>query len=123
MTRKIKQWADHFGASIHPVNPNRDEVYGLPCHASIDDVDGDIDLAVILTGNAIEAFESMLDKKPRFAVIFAAGFAEAGADGEVQQARLERDRRTARTPACSDRTPTSTRSRRSATTCRASGSR
>jgi acyl-CoA synthetase (NDP forming) len=88
MTRKIMQWADYFGASIHAVNPNRDEVYGLPCHPSIDDVDVDIDLAVILTGNAIEGFESILDKKPRFAVIFAAGFAEAGTDGEVQQARL-----------------------------------
>jgi acyl-CoA synthetase (NDP forming) len=88
MTRKIKQWAEHFGATIHPVNPNRDEVYGLPCQASIDEVEGDIDLAVILTGNAVEAFESVLDKKPRFAVIFAAGFAETGADGEAQQGRL-----------------------------------
>jgi acyl-CoA synthetase (NDP forming) len=88
MTRKIKQWADHFGATIHAVNPNRDAVYGLPCHPSIDDVEDDIDLAVILTGDAVEGFESILDQKPRFAVIFAAGFAETGPDGEAQQARL-----------------------------------
>jgi acyl-CoA synthetase (NDP forming) len=88
MTRKIKDWAEHFGATIRPVNPNRSEVYGLACHASLDDVDDEIDLAVILTGNAVEAFESILDKKPKFAVIFAAGFAETGADGEAQQRRL-----------------------------------
>ena len=58
----------------------------------------------------------MLEKKPKFAVIFAAGFAEVGADGEAQQARLERGRARAATRTCSDRTPTSTRSRRSATT-------
>jgi acetate---CoA ligase (ADP-forming) len=89
MTRKIMQWADHFGATIHPVNPNRDAVYGLACHPSINLVDDDIDLAVILTANAIEGFESVLDKKPRFAVIFAAGFAETGAAGAAQQARLD----------------------------------
>jgi acyl-CoA synthetase (NDP forming) len=89
MTRKIMHWADHFGATIHPVNPNRDTVYGLACHASIDDIDGAVDLAVILTGNAIAGFESVLDKKPRFAVIFAAGFAETGVAGEAQQARLD----------------------------------
>src|SRR4051812_14986397 len=64
MTRKIKAWAEHFGATIHPVNPNRAEVYGIACRASVDEIDDDIDLAVILTGNAVEAFESVLDKKP-----------------------------------------------------------
>ena len=88
MTRKIKAWADHFGATIHPVNPNRDTVYDLPCHRSISDVPGEVDLAVILTGNAIESFEAVLDKKPKFAVIFAAGFAETGGEGERQQQRL-----------------------------------
>ncbi len=88
MTRKIKAWAEHFGATIHPVNPNRDTVFDIACHKDIADVPGDIDLAIILTGNAVEAFESVLDKKPKFAVIFAAGFAETGEEGERQQARL-----------------------------------
>jgi acyl-CoA synthetase (NDP forming) len=88
MTRKIRAWSEQSGATFHPVNPNRETVDGLACYQSIDEVPGEIDLAVILTGNAIEAFESVLDKKPKFAVIFAAGFAEVGADGERQQARL-----------------------------------
>src|SRR4051794_22494267 len=88
MTRKIRAWSEQFGAAFHPVNPNRDAVDGVPCVSSIDDVPGEVDLAVILTGNAVEAFESVLDKKPKFAVIFAAGFAEVGAAGEREQARL-----------------------------------
>src|SRR5438105_15049158 len=88
MTRKIRAWSEQFGATFHPVNPNRDSVDGLACVASIEEVPGEIDLAVILTGNAIESFEAVLDKKPKFAVIFAAGFAEVGAEGERAQARL-----------------------------------
>jgi acyl-CoA synthetase (NDP forming) len=88
MTRKIRAWSEQFGAEFHPVNPNRDSVDGVPCFRSIDEVPGDIDLAVILTGNAIESFEAVVEKKPKFAVIFAAGFAEVGAEGERAQERL-----------------------------------
>lgn len=88
MTRKIRAWSETFGASFFPVNPNRDTVDGLACLKSITEVPGDVDLAVILTGNAIESFEGVLEKKPAFAVIFAAGFAEVGSDGVAQQERL-----------------------------------
>ena len=76
--------------TVHPVNPNRDTIDGRPCLSSIDDVPDDIDLAVILVGDAVDAFEEVLAKEPRFAVIFAAGFAETGAGGRGSQARLER---------------------------------
>ena len=88
MTRKIRAWSEQFGATFHPVNPNRDTVDGLACVPSIDDVEGEIDLAVILTGNAVDAFEDVLRKQPKFAVIFAAGFAEVGVEGERAQERL-----------------------------------
>jgi acyl-CoA synthetase (NDP forming) len=88
MTRKIRAWSEQFGAAFYPVNPNRATVDGVPCFASIADVPEDVDVAVILTSDAIEAFEAVLDKKPAFAVIFAAGFAEVGAEGEAQQEKL-----------------------------------
>jgi acyl-CoA synthetase (NDP forming) len=88
MTRKIRAWADQFGATFHPVNPNRESVDGLACYDSIAEVPGEIDLAVILTANAVDSFATVLDKKPKFAVVFAAGFAEVGAAGEREQARL-----------------------------------
>ena len=88
MTRRIKEWADAHGASFFPVHPTHDAVLGTRCCASIADVPGEIDLAVILTGRAVESFEEVVARGARFAVIFAAGFSEAGADGEALEARL-----------------------------------
>lgn len=89
MWRKIRQWAEHTGAECYPVNPNRDQVDGVRCYRSVLDIPGDLDLAAILVGNAVEMFETVLEKKPRFAVIFAAGFNEVGPEGEALQRRLE----------------------------------
>jgi acyl-CoA synthetase (NDP forming) len=89
MTRKLRGWAAAKGADIHYVNPNRDSVDGEPCHRSVEDVPAEsVDLAVILTGDAIEAFKAVQSKSPRYAVIFAAGFAEVGAEGEARQEQL-----------------------------------
>ncbi len=87
--RKIRAWAEQTGAECYPVNPNRDEIDGVPCYHSVLDVPGDLDLVAILVGRAVEVFEAVLDKQPRFAVIFAAGFNEVGIDGEALQLRLE----------------------------------
>jgi len=89
MWRKIRQWGENAGAAVHPVNPNRDEIDGVRCYGSVLDVPGDLDLAVILVGQAVEMFETVLEKKPRYAVIFAAGFNEVGPEGEALQRRLE----------------------------------
>src|SRR5204863_4502304 len=62
MTRKIRAWSEQFGAAFFPVNPNREQVDGLPCFASINDVPDDIDLAVILTGNAVQSFEAVVER-------------------------------------------------------------
>jgi acyl-CoA synthetase (NDP forming) len=90
MTRKIKGWADNHSATFYPVHPKYQTVAGERCYPTIFDVPGDIDLAVILTGKAVDTFEEVLQRKAAFAVIFAAGFAEAGKDGEKLQARLDR---------------------------------
>ena len=89
MWRKIRAWGERFGAEVIPVNPNRDTVDGVRCYRSVLEVPGEVDLAVILVGAAVEMFETVLEKKPRFAVIFAAGFAELGPEGEALQRRLE----------------------------------
>jgi acetate---CoA ligase (ADP-forming) len=89
MWRKLRQWGEAAGATVYPVNPNRDEVDGVTCYRSVLDIPGDLDLAAILVGQAVEMFETVLEKKPRFAVIFAAGFNEVGPEGEALQRRLE----------------------------------
>jgi acyl-CoA synthetase (NDP forming) len=105
MWRKIRAWGERAGAEVIPVNPNRDTVDGVTCYRSVLDVPGDVDLAVILVGAAVDMFETVLEKKPRFAVIFAAGFAELGEEGEALQQRLEDLVASAR-PTSSGRTPT-----------------
>jgi acetate---CoA ligase (ADP-forming) len=89
MTRKFKAWTDKHGSAFYPVHPVYETVAGARCYPSIFDVPGDIDLAIILTGAAVDTFEQVLARKAAFAVIFAAGFAEAGKEGEELQARLE----------------------------------
>ncbi|MBL8774786.1 MAG: acetate--CoA ligase family protein [Acidimicrobiales bacterium] len=88
MFARIRAWAEAHDAAVHPVNPNRREVGGVPCFATIADVPGDIDLAAILVGDAVAAFREVADRGARFAVVFAAGFAEAGPDGVARQTDL-----------------------------------
>jgi acyl-CoA synthetase (NDP forming) len=89
MYQKISAWAEAAGARVFLVNPNRDEIAGVACHRSVLDVPADVDLAVILVGDALPALEEAIEKKARFAVVFAAGFAEVGPEGEKLQRRLE----------------------------------
>src|SRR3954452_4012910 len=89
MTRKFDAWARQHGATFYPVHPNYETVLGHQCYKSIFDVPGDLDLAIILTGRAVDTFEEVLARKPKFAVIFAAGFSETGAEGKKLEARLD----------------------------------
>jgi acyl-CoA synthetase (NDP forming) len=88
MTRKFEAWARAHGAAFYPVHPTYETVLGHRCYASIFDVPGELDLAIILTGRAVDTFEEVLQRKARFAVIFAAGFSETGAGGAALERRL-----------------------------------
>jgi acyl-CoA synthetase (NDP forming) len=88
MTRKFDAWAKEHGATFYPVHPRYETVLGHQVYASIFDIPGDIDLAIILTGQAVDTFEEVLARKAKFAVIFAAGFSETGREGEKLERRL-----------------------------------
>jgi len=88
MTTAVKAFADANGASFHPVHPTRGAVFGTPCARTIAEVGGPVDLAVILTGAAVDTFEEVRNAGACFAVIFAAGFAETGREGARLEARL-----------------------------------
>ncbi len=89
MTRKFDAWAKANGAAFYPVHPRYETVFGHPVYASLADVPGEIDLAIILTGKAVDTFEEVLASSAKFAVIFAAGFSETGKDGEKLERRLD----------------------------------
>jgi len=89
MTRKFSAWAEKNGATFYPVHPERETVLGQPCYKSVFDIPGDLDLAIILTGRAEETFAEVLQRRAKFAVIFAAGFSETGAEGKKREQKLE----------------------------------
>ncbi|WP_333773641.1 acetate--CoA ligase family protein [Streptomyces sp. IBSBF 3136] len=88
ITRQLLDWAERVGARVHPVHPSRPSVFGVPCHASVADLPGQVDLAVLLVADPLPVIEELAEAKVRFAVAFASGFAETGAVGAEAQERL-----------------------------------
>ncbi|WP_051940268.1 acetate--CoA ligase family protein [Phaeacidiphilus oryzae] len=93
ITRQLRAWADRVGARLYPVNPGRTEVDGLTCYSSVTDLPdevGTLDLAVLLVADPAPLIPELVEAKARFAVAFAGGFAETGAEGRAAQERLAR---------------------------------
>ncbi|MFI6338235.1 acetate--CoA ligase family protein [Streptomyces sp. NPDC050535] len=88
ITRQLITWAERVGARLHPVHPTRQSVFGIPCLPSISDLPEQVDLAVLLVADPLPVIEKLAEAKVRFAVAFASGFAETGAEGALAQARL-----------------------------------
>ncbi len=80
-----------YRGDIHPVNPKYDTVFGLRCHPSIEALPEGIDLAVLAIG--AEQVTPMLERCHargiRAAIVYAAGFAEAGEGGAALQREME----------------------------------
>ena len=91
---KVLKNLRHFGfpGSIHLVTPRHRTIDGLTCHASIEDVPGPVDVALILVGarNVPSALERAAAAGVKAAVVFSAGMAEIGAEGASLQAELSR---------------------------------
>ncbi len=85
---KIKQ--SGFAGPVWPVNPNREELSGIPCFKSIDDLPEAPD-ATFVGVNRYTSIE-VVDKLNRMgaggALCFASGFAEVGEEGKELQDRL-----------------------------------
>jgi acyl-CoA synthetase (NDP forming) len=79
-----------YQGAIYPVNPKRGEVQGLKAYASIADIDGDVDCAVIAIAaeGALEAVAACASKGVKSLVVFSAGFAEVGEHGQRLQQRM-----------------------------------
>ena len=89
LTRKIALWAERQGATVYFVNPNRPFVDGRPCAKTLTDIAERLDLVAILVGEPLPILRDAVAAKARFAVVFAAGFAEVGAKGERLQDQME----------------------------------
>jgi acetate---CoA ligase (ADP-forming) len=73
-----------------PVNPRAESIGGLRTVASVRDIDGDVDLAVIVVRAATVAavVDDCLAKGVKALVVISAGFGEVGVEGQILQAEL-----------------------------------
>lgn len=83
---------ERFGwqGQIHLVSRSSTEINGRPCVSSVDALPEGIDLAVLAIPEAgvEDAVRALAARKTCGAVLFASGYAEAGAEGRVKQERL-----------------------------------
>lgn len=79
-----------FKGEILPVNPNRTEIQGLPAYRSVAELPRVPDTAIVAvpTALAIEAVRDLANRGVKSAIVFTAGFAEAGPEGEELQGQL-----------------------------------
>ncbi|MBI4332036.1 MAG: CoA-binding protein [Chloroflexi bacterium] len=74
-----------FPGPVYPVHPSKKQIAGLPAYASVLDVPGEVDLAVIAIPAA--AVPAVIDdcsrKAVKFAVIHSSGFAELDGNGKM----------------------------------------
>ncbi|MFD4839212.1 acetate--CoA ligase family protein [Achromobacter sp. NPDC058515] len=80
-----------YAGGIYPVNPKYQEVFGLRCWPDIESVPESVDLAVlaIAAAEVTPMLRRCHAKGVRAAIVYAAGFAEAGGDGIRLQEALE----------------------------------
>ncbi|OFZ87775.1 MAG: hypothetical protein A2V78_09200 [Betaproteobacteria bacterium RBG_16_64_18] len=80
-----------FRGAIYPVNPTADEVLGRKAYASLKDIPGEVDLAVIIIPAkfCVQAMEDCASKGVKAVIIESMGFTEIGAPGKKIQDRIE----------------------------------
>ena len=80
-----------FDGEIWAVNPNRDELRGVPCLSSVAELPATPDASFIAAppGATIEITQALSSMGSSGAVCFAAGFAESGDEGIERQQQLE----------------------------------
>ncbi|WP_373791950.1 CoA-binding protein, partial [Delftia acidovorans] len=81
-----------FAGDIHLINPKRSEIAGRACLASVDQLPEGVDVAVLAIPQpfVLETVRALAARRVGAAVIFSAGFAEAGERGMAEQREIAR---------------------------------
>lgn len=79
-----------FQGQIYPVNAKYEELHGLSCYASVCDVPGPVDAALIFVPRSVlpQVLEECGRKGVKGVVILAAGFSETGEEGRALEESL-----------------------------------
>ncbi len=78
------------GRQVYPVNPKAEAILGLPVFASVADIPGAVDLAVIVIPymGVPEVLRECGEKRIPAAIVISAGFREAGREGLERELEL-----------------------------------
>lgn len=81
-----------YGGELYLINPKRSMVQGRQCLGSIDELPTGVDCAVLAIPAAavLDSLRACAARGVRSAIVFSAGFAEAGEDGSKAQRELAR---------------------------------
>jgi len=76
-----------YKGKVYPVNLSQEKIMGLKAYASVSQIPGQVDLAVIVipAASVPKVMHDCVSKKVKGAVIISSGFAEAGDKGRVLQ--------------------------------------
>lgn len=79
-----------YDGDIFPVNPKYREIGDFPCYPSVKEIPRPVDVAVIVAPKeaTLSAIKECVQKKVPYAIVPAAGFAEAGSEGKELQREL-----------------------------------
>ncbi|MYD86270.1 MAG: acetate--CoA ligase family protein [Acidobacteria bacterium] len=79
-----------YAGRVYPVNPRHGDVQGLAAFPHISDVPEAVDLVIVAVPapSVVDTVEACAARGVRVAVIYSAGFAEMGAEGQRQQRHL-----------------------------------
>jgi len=78
-----------YKGPVYPVNPKYDQILGLKCYSKVSEIDGPLDLALIIVPAPVvpQILEDCVRKGARGAIIESGGFAEIGPRGKILQDR------------------------------------
>ncbi|MFV0644925.1 MAG: acetate--CoA ligase family protein [Sphingomonadaceae bacterium] len=81
-----------FAGDIYPVNPKRDEIAGLKCYHSPNELPDGVDCAVLAIPKpfVLDTVRQLAARKVGAVVIYSAGFAEGGEEGLAEQREIAR---------------------------------
>jgi acetate---CoA ligase (ADP-forming) len=79
-----------YTGKILPVNPSVDSVLGYKCFHTIEDVDEEIDLGIVIVPKQFveSAVDALLKKNTKSIIVTSAGFKEIGKEGEELEKRI-----------------------------------
>ncbi|HJX04603.1 MAG TPA: CoA-binding protein, partial [Thermoplasmata archaeon] len=75
---------------LYPVNPREDEILGLRCYASVLEIPGDVDMALISLPAAatVQSIRECVEKGVKVVIVSASGFRESGPEGRELEEEL-----------------------------------